>query len=116
MAAARRGTSLAAPPARRISSSPCWRLVRSPARRGVLVGTGAKVLDTIEIGKHAEIANASSILTPVPADTPMAGVPAKTFEPLPRPISAPFSNSSRLCRIEALIMPSSSSGTRCPVR
>jgi serine O-acetyltransferase len=46
-------------------------------RRGVMIGAGAKILGNIEIGENARIAAGSVVLTPVPAGTTMAGVPAK---------------------------------------
>lgn len=46
-------------------------------RRGVLIGAGAKVLGNIEIGHCSRIASGSVVLKPVPANTTVAGVPAK---------------------------------------
>jgi serine O-acetyltransferase len=46
-------------------------------RRGVLLGAGAKVLGNIEVGRCARIAAGSVVLKPVPANTTVAGVPAK---------------------------------------
>lgn len=46
-------------------------------RRGVLIGTGAKILGNIEIGEGAKIGAGSLVLEPVAAHTTVAGVPAK---------------------------------------
>ncbi|PWW03995.1 serine O-acetyltransferase [Hoeflea marina] len=46
-------------------------------RDGVLIGAGAKVLGNIEIGKCSRIAAGSVVLKPVPANTTVAGVPAR---------------------------------------
>lgn len=44
---------------------------------GVLIGSGAKVLGNIEIGKCSRIAAGSVVLKPVPANKTVAGVPAR---------------------------------------
>jgi len=46
-------------------------------RRGVLVGAGAKILGNIEIGNCSRVAACSVVLHDVPANTTVAGVPAK---------------------------------------
>ncbi|MBA5777622.1 serine O-acetyltransferase [Stappia sp. F7233] len=46
-------------------------------RNGVLIGAGAKVLGNIEIGRCSKVAAGSVVLNPVPANTTVAGVPAK---------------------------------------
>ena len=46
-------------------------------RRGVLIGTGAKILGNIEIGEGAKVGAASLVLESVAAHTTVAGVPAK---------------------------------------
>jgi serine O-acetyltransferase len=46
-------------------------------RRGVMIGAGAKVLGNIEVGACARIAAGSVVLREVPAQTTVAGVPAK---------------------------------------
>lgn len=46
-------------------------------RNGVLIGAGAKVLGNLEIGHCARIAAGSVVLSPVPPNTTVAGVPAK---------------------------------------
>lgn len=46
-------------------------------RDGVLIGAGAKVLGNIEIGRCSRIAAGSVVLKPVPANTTVAGVPAR---------------------------------------
>jgi serine O-acetyltransferase len=46
-------------------------------RRGVLIGAGAKVLGNIEIGACSKVASGSVVLHPVPANSTVAGVPAK---------------------------------------
>ena len=46
-------------------------------RQGVLVGAGAKILGNIEIGRCSRVAACSVVLHDVPANTTVAGVPAK---------------------------------------
>lgn len=46
-------------------------------RRGVLLGAGAKVLGNIEVGHCARVASGSVVLSSVPHNTTVAGVPAK---------------------------------------
>jgi serine O-acetyltransferase len=46
-------------------------------RRGVLIGAGAKVLGNFEVGRCARVAAGSVVLAPVPANTTVAGVPAR---------------------------------------
>ena len=46
-------------------------------RHGVLVGAGAKILGNIEIGECSRVAACSVVLHDVPANTTVAGVPAK---------------------------------------
>ncbi len=44
---------------------------------GVLIGAGAKILGNIEVGNCARIAAGSVVLSPVPHNTTVAGVPAR---------------------------------------
>ena len=46
-------------------------------RYGVLIGAGAKVLGNIEVGHCAKIAAGSVVLSPVPHNKQVAGVPAR---------------------------------------
>ena len=46
-------------------------------RRGVLIGAGAEILGNIEIGRCSRVAAGSVVLQPVPANTTVAGVPAR---------------------------------------
>jgi serine O-acetyltransferase len=46
-------------------------------RRGVMIGAGAKILGSIEIGACSLIAAGSVVLRPVPPNTTIAGVPAR---------------------------------------
>lgn len=46
-------------------------------RQGVLIGAGAKILGNIEVGHCSRVAAGSVVLAPVPANTTVAGVPAK---------------------------------------
>ena len=46
-------------------------------RRGVLIGSGAKILGNIEVGECARVAAGSVVLQAVPRCTTVAGVPAK---------------------------------------
>lgn len=46
-------------------------------RSGVMIGAGAKILGNIEIGQCARIAAGSVVLQSVPANSTVAGVPAK---------------------------------------
>lgn len=44
---------------------------------GVLIGAGAKILGNIEVGECARVAAGSVVLSPVPRNTTVAGVPAR---------------------------------------
>jgi serine O-acetyltransferase len=46
-------------------------------RRGVLLSAGCKVIGNIEVGEGAKVAAGSVVLEDVPANTTVAGVPAK---------------------------------------
>jgi serine O-acetyltransferase len=46
-------------------------------RHGVMIGAGAKILGNIEIGHCSRIAAGSVVLSPVPPNATVAGVPAK---------------------------------------
>ncbi len=46
-------------------------------RRGVLIGAGAKILGNIEIGHCSRVAAGSVVLEPVPANSTVAGNPAR---------------------------------------
>jgi serine O-acetyltransferase len=48
-------------------------------RHGVLIGAGAKILGNIEVGRCSRIAAGSVVLRPVPANTTVAGVPARVI-------------------------------------
>jgi serine O-acetyltransferase len=48
-------------------------------RHGVLIGAGAKILGNIEVGRCSRIAAGSVVLKPVPANTTVAGVPARVI-------------------------------------
>ena len=50
-------------------------------RRGVLIGSGAKILGNIEVGARSRVAAGSVVLRAVPPDTTVAGVPAKPVGP-----------------------------------
>jgi serine O-acetyltransferase len=45
-------------------------------RHGVLIGAGAKILGNIEVGYCARVAAGSVVLSPVPHNRTVAGVPA----------------------------------------
>jgi len=46
-------------------------------RHGVLIGAGAKILGNIEVGHCAKVAAGSVVLSPVPHNKTVAGVPAR---------------------------------------
>ena len=46
-------------------------------RRGAMIGAGAKILGNIEVGEYARVAAGSVVLRDVPANSTVAGVPAK---------------------------------------
>ncbi|WP_099868203.1 serine O-acetyltransferase [Pararhizobium haloflavum] len=48
-------------------------------QNGVLIGAGAKILGNIEIGHCSRIAAGSVVLKPVPANSTVAGVPARVI-------------------------------------
>jgi serine O-acetyltransferase len=52
--------------------------IRHPqVRSGVMIGAGAKILGSIEIGAMSKVAAGSVVLEPVPAHCTVAGVPAR---------------------------------------
>lgn len=46
-------------------------------RQGVMIGAGAKILGSIEVGEGAKVASCSVVLHKVPPHTTVAGIPAK---------------------------------------
>ena len=48
-------------------------------RRGALIGAGAKILGNIEIGRCSKVAAGSVVLHSVPANSTVAGVPARVI-------------------------------------
>ncbi|REF83188.1 serine O-acetyltransferase [Methylovirgula ligni] len=46
-------------------------------KSGTMIGAGAKILGNIEVGPCARVAAGSVVLSPVPANSTVAGVPAK---------------------------------------
>lgn len=48
-------------------------------RQGVLIGAGAKILGNIEVGRCSKVAAGSVVLKPVPANSTVAGVPARVI-------------------------------------
>jgi serine O-acetyltransferase len=46
-------------------------------RRGAMIGAGAKILGSIEVGENSRVAAGSVVLRDVPAHSTVAGVPAK---------------------------------------
>jgi serine O-acetyltransferase len=46
-------------------------------RRGAMIGAGAKILGSIEVGENARVAAGSVVLRDVPANSTVAGVPAR---------------------------------------
>jgi serine O-acetyltransferase len=48
-------------------------------RRGVLIGSGAKILGNIEIGEYSRVGAGSVVLKAVPPRTTVAGVPARVI-------------------------------------
>ena len=49
-------------------------------RRGAVIGAGAKILGNIEIGRNARVAAGAVVVTSVPADATVAGVPARVLK------------------------------------
>jgi serine O-acetyltransferase len=49
-------------------------------RRGAMIGAGAKILGNVEIGANARVAAGAVVLTSVPANATVAGVPAKVLK------------------------------------
>ena len=56
-----------------------WEDRHPKVRRGVLIGSGAKILGNIEIGEYSWVGAGSVVLKPVPARTTVAGVPARVI-------------------------------------
>ena len=46
-------------------------------RKGVLLAAGSKIIGNIEVGRNAKVGAGSVVLDHVPANTTVAGVPAK---------------------------------------
>ena len=46
-------------------------------RRGVMIGSGAKILGNIEVGAHSRVGAGSVVLKDVPERRTVAGVPAR---------------------------------------
>jgi serine O-acetyltransferase len=49
-------------------------------RRGVIIGAGAKILGNVEIGANARVAAGAVVLSSVPENATVAGVPAKILK------------------------------------
>ncbi len=49
-------------------------------RKGAMIGAGAKILGNVEIGANARVAAGAVVLTSVPANATVAGVPAKLLK------------------------------------
>jgi serine O-acetyltransferase len=49
-------------------------------RRGVVIGAGAKILGNIEIGAHARVAAGAVVISAVPENATVGGVPAKILK------------------------------------
>lgn len=58
-----------------------WRVVPTRVRRGASIGTGAVLLGGITIGERATVGAGSVVTKDVPADTTVAGNPARLLSP-----------------------------------
>ncbi|HEY5297459.1 MAG TPA: acyltransferase [Verrucomicrobiae bacterium] len=61
-----------------------WKCVPTLVKRGASIGSGAVLLCGITVGENAMIGAGSVVTKDVPADTIVAGNPAKTVKALPK--------------------------------
>jgi acetyltransferase-like isoleucine patch superfamily enzyme len=56
-----------------------WKVERTLVRKGASIGSGSTILSNVEIGKNAIVGAGSVVTKNVPADTIVAGNPAKVL-------------------------------------
>ncbi len=61
----------------RLQTDKDWKVVPTRVCRGASIGTGAAILCGITIGEHALVGAGAVVTKDVPADTTVAGVPAR---------------------------------------
>jgi acetyltransferase-like isoleucine patch superfamily enzyme len=62
-----------------------WQCVRTLVKRGASIGSGATLLAGITVGEHAVIGAGSVVTRDVPADTIVAGNPARVLRRVSEP-------------------------------
>jgi acetyltransferase-like isoleucine patch superfamily enzyme len=67
----------------RLQTEADWKCVPTLVRRGASIGSGAVLLCGITVGENAMIGAGSVVTRDVPADTIVAGNPARVIKPVP---------------------------------
>ena len=62
-----------------------WKVEKTVVKRGASIGTGATILPNISIGENAVVGAGSVVTRDVPANTIIAGNPAKVLRLVPAP-------------------------------
>lgn len=66
-----------------------WRVERTRVRQGVSIGSGATILSNVEIGENAIVGAGSVVTRDVPANTIVAGNPARFLRHVESELEAP---------------------------
>jgi acetyltransferase-like isoleucine patch superfamily enzyme len=62
-----------------------WHVEKTLVKRGASIGSGATILANLTIGENAIVGAGSVVTRDVPANTIVAGNPAKVLRPIPTP-------------------------------
>ncbi len=65
-----------------------WKVERTVIKQGASIGTGATILANLTIGENAIVGAGSVVTKDVPADSIVAGNPAKMFRKIDSPLEA----------------------------
>jgi acetyltransferase-like isoleucine patch superfamily enzyme len=65
-----------------------WKVERTVIKQGASIGTGATILANVTIGENAIVGAGSVVTKDVPADSIVAGNPAKMFRKIDSPLEA----------------------------
>lgn len=63
-----------------------WHVEKTLVKRGASIGSGATILANLTIGENAIVGAGSVVTRDVPANTIVAGNPAKVLRPIPTPV------------------------------
>lgn len=63
-----------------------WKVEKTVVKRGASIGSGSTILSNVVIGENAIVGAGSVVTRDVPADTIVAGNPAKILRKIPNPI------------------------------